>query len=87
MLRQILRRGQITIPVVLLAKYGLKESDYLEVKETENGILLKPVSIQDYSSDEIEALRKKLDKMPRGHQKAFTSAFDSKKHLDALKEK
>ncbi len=85
MLRQILRRGQITLPVTVLAKYGLKEKDYLEIEEGKNGILLKPVSVNDYSHDEIETLRKKLDHLPRGSGKVFQSASESKKHLDSLK--
>ena len=87
MLRQLLRRGQLTLPNVLLAKYGMKEKDYFEVVETEGGILLKPVSITDYSHHELERLRKTLDRLPRGSKKIFSSFSESKKHLDSLKEK
>ncbi len=87
MLRQLLRRGQLTLPVALLAKYGLKEKDYFEVTEMKEGILLKPVSITDYSHHEIEKLRTKLDRLPRGSKKTFSSIAEGKKHLDSLKEK
>lgn len=87
MLRQLLRRGQVTLPVDLLRKFGLKEKDYVQITETEEGVLIQPVSVTDYSSAEIEALRKKLDKLPRGRKKTFASFAESKKHLDSLKAK
>ena len=87
MLRQVLRRGQITIPASVLKKFGVHENDYLEVNEVKEGILLKPVSINDYPHDEIEKLRKKLDTLPRGNKKSFETFSESKKHLDSLKRK
>ena len=85
MLRQLLRRGQVTIPAVLLKAFGLRERDYVRVEQTEDGILIQPVSISDYSPAELEALRKKLDKLPRGGRKIFHSVTQSQKHLDSLK--
>ncbi len=41
----------------------------------------------DYSHHEIEKLRIKLDRMPRGSKKTFGSVAEGKKHLDSLKEK
>lgn len=85
MLRQLLRRGQLTIPVEMLKKFGLKEKDYVRIAKTSSGILIQPVSVSDYSPSEIEALRKKLDELPRGDKKTFRSVSESKKHLDSLK--
>ena len=85
MLRQLLRRGQLTIPRVLLKSFGLKEKDYVRIAKTDAGILIQPVSVSDYSPGEIEALRKKLDELPRGDKKVFRSVLESKKHLDSLK--
>ena len=87
MLRQLLRRGQLTIPVELLSHFGLKEKDYVQVSETEDGILVQPVSVSDYSPAEIEALRKKLDELPKGNKKIFNSVSASRKHLDSLKKR
>ena len=87
MLRQLLRRGQVTIPVGMLRKFHLKEKDYVEVTDTRDGILVKPVSVNDYSRDEIESFRKKLDKLDRGNKRTFHSFSEGKKHLDKLKEK
>lgn len=85
MLRQLLRRGQLTIPAEFLNRFGLKEKDYVQVSESEQGILIQPVSVSDYSPAEIEALRSRLDALPRGNKKIFHSVEESKKHLDSLK--
>lgn len=87
MIRQLLRRGQITLPTALLKKFGLKEKDYVQITEVEAGVLVQPVSISDYSPSEMEGLRKKLDELPRGKKKLFQSFEESKKHLDSLKDK
>lgn len=86
-MRQLLRRGQITIPVKLLKQFGLQEKDYVKITLTEDGILVQPVSVSDYSPTEIEALRRKLDELPRGEKKIFRSFSESKDHLDSLKKK
>ena len=85
MIRQLLRRGQVTIPASILKAFGLREKDYVRVDKTSDGILIQPVSVSDYSPAEIEALRKRLDKLPRGTKKVFQSLSESKKHLDSLK--
>ena len=87
MLRQLLRRGQLTIPMVMLKKFSLKEKDYVEVTSLDEGILIKPVTINDYSHKELEQFRKKLDQLPRGNKRTFGSISESKAHLDSLKEK
>ena len=87
MIRQLLRRGQLTIPVELLKSFDLHEKDFVEVRSSREGILITPVSITDYSHRDIEKLRKKLDQLPRGGKRVFHSVSASKKHLDSLKEK
>ena len=87
MLRQLLRRGQVTIPAVLLKEFGLKEKDYVRITKSDGGILIRPVLISDYSPAELEALRKKLDRLPRGTKKIYNSASEAKRHLDDLKRK
>lgn len=85
MLRQLLRRGQITIPAPLLKAFGLREEDYVQITKGKEGILIQPVSISDYSPAEIEELRKKLDELPRGGKKIYRSVAEAKRHLDSLK--
>lgn len=86
-LRQLLRRGQITLPGEMLKQFGLKERGYVQITPTREGILIRPVFVSDYSPAEIESLRTKLDKLPRGPKKIFRSVSESKKYLDSLKTK
>ncbi len=39
----VTRKGQTTIPAKIRRKYGIEEGTRLEVVETEEGILFKPV--------------------------------------------
>lgn len=43
----IRNKGQITLPAKLRRKLGLEEGDFVEVEETEDGILLKPRKLID----------------------------------------
>ena len=50
------KRGVITLPAKLRKKYGIRESDYLLVEETEEGLLLKPMismPIEIYTEERI----------------------------------
>lgn len=42
---KVRRAAQITLPLEIRQAVQLKEGDYLEAQVTENGILLRPVSI------------------------------------------
>lgn len=44
-LLKILRSSQITLPAELRRQFGLAEGDYLEAQATNEGILLKPVTV------------------------------------------
>jgi AbrB family looped-hinge helix DNA binding protein len=44
-LLRVLRAGQITLPIELRRQARISEGDYLEAAATEEGILLKPVSV------------------------------------------
>ena len=85
MLRQLLRRGQLTLPLAFLKEFGLKEKDYVQIVKEDRGIVIRPVSISDYSPVELEALRKKLDQLPRGEKKTFRTFSESKRRLNTLK--
>jgi len=38
----VTRKGQVTIPVRLRKKYGIRAGSHLQVEDTDDGILLKP---------------------------------------------
>ncbi len=44
---RMLRTGQITLPAELRRRFKLGAGDYLEAAATEEGILLKPVTVVD----------------------------------------
>ena len=48
-------KGQVVIPAIIRRKYGLKPGALLRVIDLEDGILLKPVTVQN-----IHALRGRL---------------------------
>src|SRR5215218_3207234 len=44
---KLLRGGLLTLPAATRRKLGLKDGDYLEAVEVEDGVLLKPVALVD----------------------------------------
>lgn len=44
-LLKILRSGQVTLPADLRKQFNLVEEDYLQAEATQDGILLKPVTV------------------------------------------
>ena len=44
---RLLRTGQVTLPAELRRRFKLGAGDYLEVAATDEGILLKPVTVVD----------------------------------------
>lgn len=65
----VTRKGQITIPVKYRRRYALREGSKLIVTESQDGVLLKPVTpLEDLAGIDagkvslIDALRK-IDKM------------------------
>ena len=67
----VTRKGQVTIPASKRKKYGIKEGMRVLVKESGDGILIKPITpIEDLAGVDagkvpLEEMRKKLDVMRR----------------------
>jgi AbrB family looped-hinge helix DNA binding protein len=63
----VTRKGQVTIPASKRKKYGIKEGMRVLVKESSDGILIKPIiPIEDLAGIDagkvtLEQMRKKLD--------------------------
>ena len=53
---KLLRGGLLTLPAKTRRKLGLKDGDYLEAVEVEEGVLLKPVEILDRAQARAELL-------------------------------
>jgi len=68
------RKGQVTIPASKRKKYGIREGMHILVKETNDGILIKPITATenlagiDAGKVTLEEMRKKLDDM-RSHDR------------------
>jgi AbrB family looped-hinge helix DNA binding protein len=46
-LRKLMKFYQVSLPARLSKKFGIAEGDYVEMEETEDGILVKPVTVTE----------------------------------------
>jgi AbrB family looped-hinge helix DNA binding protein len=46
-LRKVRKFYQVSLPARLSKKFGIAEGDYVEMEETEDGILVKPVTVTE----------------------------------------
>ena len=53
-LQKLNRRGQVVIPARLRKKWGIEEGDYVDVDESDRGILLRPAGIAQKKKVRIE---------------------------------
>ncbi len=70
-LLKLKRHAQVTIPADLRKQFHLEEGDYLEAEATNDGILLKPVSVvkRDKAWDKvIEVMESVHAKQPHSDQ-------------------
>jgi antitoxin PrlF len=67
----VTRKGQVTIPASKRKKYGIKEGMQVLVKESADGIIIKPITpLEDLAGIDagkisVEEMKKKLDDMRR----------------------
>jgi AbrB family looped-hinge helix DNA binding protein len=67
----VTRKGQVTIPTSKRKKYGIREGMRVLVKESNDGIPIKPITpIEDLAGVDahkvsLEEMRKRLDEMRR----------------------
>ena len=70
----VTRKGQVTIPASKRKKYGIREGMRVLVKESSDGILIKPITpIEDLAGIDaskltLKDMRKKLDDI-RSHDR------------------
>jgi AbrB family looped-hinge helix DNA binding protein len=70
----VTRKGQVTIPVSKRKKYGIREGMRVLVKDSNEGILIRPITpIEDLAGVDarkvsLEQMRKKLDDI-RSHDR------------------
>jgi AbrB family looped-hinge helix DNA binding protein len=67
----VTRKGQVTIPASKRRKYGIREGMRVVVKESGDGILIKPITpLEDLAGVDslkvpLEEMKKKLDDIRR----------------------
>jgi AbrB family looped-hinge helix DNA binding protein len=67
----VTRKGQVTIPASKRRKYGIREGMQVLVKESGDGILIKPITpLEDLAGVDspkvpLEEMKKKLDDIRR----------------------
>ena len=77
----VTRKGQVTIPVSKRKKYGIREGMRVLVKESGEGILIKPITpIEDLAGVDagklsLEEMRKKLDDFRSRDSTKYTQNF------------
>jgi AbrB family looped-hinge helix DNA binding protein len=54
---RLLRGGQVTLPAEVRQKLKLAQGDYLEAEVVDNGVLLRPVSVEEAWQRIVEAPR------------------------------
>jgi len=67
----VTRKGQVTIPASKRKKYGIREGMRVLVKESSDGIIIKPITpIEDLAGIDagkisLDEMKRKLDEMRR----------------------
>jgi antitoxin PrlF len=67
----VTRKGQVTIPASKRKKYGIREGMQVLVKESADGIIIKPITpIEDLAGIDagkisVDEMKRKLDEMRR----------------------
>jgi AbrB family looped-hinge helix DNA binding protein len=84
MLRKITRSGQISIPKKILNYFDLKEGDYVDVESSESSILIKPVTVNDFSSQDYEKLAAKLTEVEKEKGLTFPDSDSARDHLKKM---
>lgn len=84
MLRKITRAGQVSIPKKALARFALKEGDYVDIDCTPTAIVLKPVTLSEFSGRDRDLFAAKLAKLEKEKGAVLTDSSSARKHLKKL---
>ena len=84
MLRRITRNKQITIPKEFMERLHLNEGDYINIECEKDSIRLRPVVIDEFSSDDYKKLASKLDQLKNGPGIRYQDSRSTRKHLKQM---
>jgi AbrB family looped-hinge helix DNA binding protein len=84
MLRKITRAGQVSVPKKALAQFALREGDYVDVDCTPSAIVLKPVTLSEFSERDRELFAAKLAEVEKEKGTVLADSSSARKHLKKL---
>lgn len=84
MLRKITRSGQVSIPKKVLNEFHLVEGDYVDIEANEAAILIKPVTVDEFSSRDYEKFAAKLAKLEKQKGTHLPDSDSARKHLKKM---
>jgi AbrB family looped-hinge helix DNA binding protein len=84
MLRKITRAGQVSVPKKALAQFALKEGDYVDIECTPSAIVLKPVTLSEFSERDRDLFAAKLAELEKEKGAIFGDSSSARKHLKKL---
>ena len=84
MLRKITRSGQVSIPKKILNHFDLKEGDYVDIESSETSILIKAVTLNNFSPQDYEKLAAKLDEVDKEKGLTFSDSNSAREHLKKM---
>lgn len=81
MLRRITRNKQVTIPKELMERLHLHVGDYVIIDFENNSILIKPVVIEEFSTNDYKKLALKLNQLKTEPGTTCKDSTATRKHL------
>jgi len=83
-LRKITRNGQLSIPKTFLNHFRLQAGDYVDIECGESAILIKPVTIEEFSPEDYEKLAAKLAQVEDEKGRTFPDSESAREHLKKM---
>jgi AbrB family looped-hinge helix DNA binding protein len=84
MLRKITRAGQVSVPKKALAQFSLSEGDYVDIDCTPSAIVIKPVTVSEFSGRDHEKFAAKLAELEKDKGAGFPDSASARRHLKKL---
>jgi AbrB family looped-hinge helix DNA binding protein len=83
-LRKITRNGQLSIPKTFLNRFHLQAGDYVDIECGDSAILIKPVTIEEFSPEDYEKLAAKLAQVEKEKGRTFPHSEPAREHLKKM---
>ena len=84
MLRKITKNGQLSIPKNFLNHFHLQAGDYVDIECGESAIVIKPVTIEEFSREDYEKLAAKLAQIEEEKGRTFPDSESAREHLKKM---